>query len=87
MADQGMEPPVVRLANDIARQFAHLPDAEAATAIGKHLKSFWDPRMRRDLQHEIEVDDTRLDPLVLRAVRERDDVPTRADPPPHDKVS
>ena len=87
MTEHSLEPPVVRLANDIARQFAYLPAAEAATAVGKHIESFWDPRMRRDLDTEVARDESQLDPLVVRAVRGDDDVPTRADPPPHDKVS
>jgi len=38
-----------RMGNDIARQFAHLPPADAAEAIAAHIESFWDPRMRRTL--------------------------------------
>ncbi|NUR09667.1 MAG: formate dehydrogenase subunit delta [Nocardioidaceae bacterium] len=69
MTEHSLEPPVVRLANDIARQFAYLPDDQAAAAIGKHLHSFWDPRMLRDLDAELERDETQLDPLVVLAVR------------------
>ena len=60
-------PPVVRLANDIARQFAHLPPAEAAQAVAAHLHQFWDPRMLADLAREVADDPDRLDPLVLAA--------------------
>ena len=63
------EPPVVRLANDIARQFAHLPEAEAAAAVAHHITSFWDPRMRTQLDEEVARDPDQLDPLVLDAVR------------------
>ncbi|MFI5736289.1 formate dehydrogenase subunit delta [Kribbella sp. NPDC051587] len=42
-------PPYVRLANEIAAQFAHRPPAEAATAIANHLKVTWDPRMKTAL--------------------------------------
>jgi len=87
MTDHPLEHPTVRMANDIARQFAHLPAAEAATAVGKHIESFWDPRMRRDLDAEVARDPAQLDPLVVRAVLGDDDVETRADPPPPDKVS
>ena len=65
-------PPVVRLANDIARQFAHLPPPEAAQAVAAHLHQFWDPRMLTDLSQEVAADPDRLDPLVLAAL----------DPPP-----
>ncbi len=60
-------PPVVRLANDIARQFAHLGVDEAAAAVAQHVTMFWDPRMRADLAAEIERDHTQLDPLVVAA--------------------
>ncbi|MFC5176015.1 formate dehydrogenase subunit delta [Nocardioides taihuensis] len=65
-------PPVVRLANDIARQFAHLPPPEAARAVAAHLDQFWEPRMRTALVEEVATDPDRLDPLVLAAL----------DPPP-----
>ena len=68
MTETPLVPPVVRLANDIARQFAHLPDDAAAAAVGNHLRMFWDPRMRADLRTEIERDASRLDPLVVAAV-------------------
>ncbi|WP_344239354.1 formate dehydrogenase subunit delta [Kribbella hippodromi] len=42
-------PPYVRLANEIAAQFAHRPAADAATAIANHLRATWDPRMKRAL--------------------------------------
>lgn len=60
-------PPVVRLGNDIARQFAHLPDDEAVAAVGNHIRMFWDPRMRAKLDDEIARDPSQLDPLVVRA--------------------
>ena len=65
--------PVVRMANDIARQFAHLPEGEAAAAVGNHIAMFWDPRMRADLVAEIERDPSQLDPLVVEAVKDRAD--------------
>jgi formate dehydrogenase subunit delta len=40
---------VARLANDIAVQFPHLSDADAATAIAAHIRRFWDPRMLAEL--------------------------------------
>ncbi len=58
----------VRLANDIAAQFAHLPQEAAVTAIAGHLRTFWDPRMREQLLVRIEQDSDGVDPLVVRAV-------------------
>jgi len=60
-------PPVVRLANDIARQFAHLPEEDGARAVAAHITNFWDPRMRAQLVEEVSHDPDRLDPLVLDA--------------------
>ena len=62
-------PPQIRLANEIAIQFHHLPPPEAAAAIANHLRMFWDPRMRAELLTRAETDQSALDPLVLDAVR------------------
>lgn len=59
----------VRLANDIAAQFRHMPADAAAKAIALHIRQFWDPRMRAQLFEHVDsgaVDD--LDPLVVDAV-------------------
>jgi len=40
---------LVRMANQIARQFEGAPEAEARAAIADHLAKFWDPRMRAQL--------------------------------------
>lgn len=62
------EPPrVVQLAQDIARNLAHLPHDEAVAAIANHLRSFWDPRMRTQLKTIVEVDPSIVDPLVREA--------------------
>jgi formate dehydrogenase subunit delta len=55
------------MGNDIARQFAHLPAAEAAEAIAGHIERFWDPRMRLNLEALAAAHDDSLDPLVVDA--------------------
>lgn len=61
--------PQVRLANEIAVQFHHLPPAEAAEAIAHHIRQFWEPRMRVNLLAHVESGDTAdLDPLAVAAV-------------------
>jgi formate dehydrogenase subunit delta len=60
----------VRLANDIAAQFAHLPPERAAAMVANHLRMFWDPRMRAALLATVaaggtDADD--LDPLAVEA--------------------
>jgi formate dehydrogenase subunit delta len=56
------------MGNDIARQFAHLPPAQAAEAIAHHIETFWDPRMRRGLETLVAEGDDSLDPLLVDAV-------------------
>jgi len=60
--------PEVRLANDIARQFAHLAPDVAAKEIAAHIASFWDPRMRARLRSHLASGGEALDPLVLAAL-------------------
>jgi formate dehydrogenase subunit delta len=60
--------PEVRLGNDIARQFAHLPHEKATTAIAGHLRTFWDPRMREALRSAVAVGDDDVDPLLRAAI-------------------
>jgi formate dehydrogenase subunit delta len=60
-------PAEARMGNDIARQFAHLPPAEAAEAIALHIEMFWDPRMRRSLEALAAAHDDALDPLLVDA--------------------
>ncbi len=69
------EPAVVRMANDIARQFAHYPPDAAAEKFAGHLQLFWDPRMRRELRAEIERDPEQLSPLVISSLVEPVETP------------
>jgi formate dehydrogenase subunit delta len=63
----GHVPAEARMGNDIARQFAHLPAAQAAEAIAGHIERFWEPRMRRNLEALAAAQDDSLDPLVVDA--------------------
>jgi formate dehydrogenase subunit delta len=56
-----------RMGNDIARQFAHLPAGEAAGAVARHIETFWDPSMRRNLEALVAAGDDTLDPLLVDA--------------------
>lgn len=61
--------PTVRLANEIAAQFQHRAEEDAAREIATHVQDFWDPRMRRDLIARVEGGAAaELDPFALRAV-------------------
>ncbi|PRX44613.1 formate dehydrogenase subunit delta [Prauserella shujinwangii] len=71
--------PQIRLANEIAVQFPHLPPEEAAEAIAKHIRQFWDPRMKAELLRRMDAESTALDPKALAAARLlRDQAPTSA---------
>jgi formate dehydrogenase subunit delta len=60
--------PEARMGNDIARQFAHLPEDTAAQAVARHIETFWDPRMRSALEALAAAHDDSLDPLLVDAV-------------------
>ena len=55
------------MGNDIARQFAHLPPAQAVEAVARHIETFWDPSMRRTLEVLAATHDDSLDPLLVEA--------------------
>ena len=63
-------PPYVRLANEIAAQFAHRPPSEAATAIATHLKAVWDPRMKNALIAHVAAGAEDLDPVAALAAQQ-----------------
>jgi formate dehydrogenase subunit delta len=58
---------VARLANDIAAQFAHRSSADASLATATHMRTFWDPRMRRQLLELVAEGGDDLDPVVVGA--------------------
>lgn len=60
-------PPHVRLANEIAIQFAHLAPADGAARIAKHIHDFWEPRMVRALLAYVDAGGEDLDPLAIAA--------------------
>lgn len=77
-------PPNVRLANEIAVHFTHVPAERAATEIAAHMRSFWDPRMLADLLSHVDSGSADLDPLAHRAaalLREPGRVTRRQDSP------
>jgi len=57
----------VRLANDIAVQFHHMPDEKATSDIATHIQMFWDPRMRTQLLAHVAAGGADLDPLIVKA--------------------
>lgn len=59
---------LVRMANDIARQFGHLDHDKAVADIADHLTAFWAPRMRQELATYVAQGGAGLDPLAIDAV-------------------
>jgi formate dehydrogenase subunit delta len=65
-------PDLIRMANQIAANYAHHPADQASRELASHLRSFWTPAMRADLAEWFEQSDAsanRLHPLVVSAVR------------------
>jgi formate dehydrogenase subunit delta len=62
---------MVRMANQIADYFRAYPHEEAVRETGKHLKSFWEPRMLKKIFEAVEQRTAEgLDPIVVEAVRQ-----------------
>ena len=59
---------MIRMANQIAAFFEAYPRGEALDGIAKHIKSFWDPRMRQQLTEYMEGGGEELSPLVIAAL-------------------
>ena len=62
---------LIRMANQIGTFFESMPErAEALEGIARHLKNFWDPRMRRALLARLDASAKHgLSDIVLAALR------------------
>ena len=60
---------MVTMANQIATFFKTQPGDDQAERIAGHIRDFWEPRMREQLQAYISGGGTGLDDLVLSAAR------------------
>jgi formate dehydrogenase subunit delta len=63
---------IVRMTNQIAAYFEAYPRAEALDGIAKHIKLFWDPRMRKQLDAYLAEGGEGLSPLVISAMTGKD---------------
>jgi formate dehydrogenase subunit delta len=59
---------LARMANQIARAFAAQGPDEALANTAAHIKSFWTPKMRRDLAAHLDDGNAALDPLARAAI-------------------
>jgi formate dehydrogenase subunit delta len=58
---------IKRMANQIATAFQAYPEDQAITETANHIKSFWNPRMRKQLAEIIAKDQAALNPIALAA--------------------
>jgi formate dehydrogenase subunit delta len=52
---------LVRMANQIAVFFASQPEAGAEAGVADHIRSFWNPVMRRQIYAHLDQDEKGLD--------------------------
>ncbi len=69
---------LARMANQIADYFKSYPEDEAVAGVHEHIRAFWSPAMRRDLDACVAADPAAVHPLVLAALRRADGGPTPA---------
>ena len=62
---------MIRMANQISAYFEAYPRTEALAGIAKHIKLFWDPRMRRHLDEYLAQGGEGLSPLVIAAFADK----------------
>jgi formate dehydrogenase subunit delta len=62
---------LIRMANQIGIFFESMPDrAEALAGIAKHIKNFWDPRMRKAFLAQVDgLHHDSIKPIVLEAIQ------------------
>lgn len=61
---------LIYMANQVAGFFGSYPEPEAIEGTFGHLKSFWDPRMRREIEaHLADTGGAGLNPIALAAVK------------------
>jgi formate dehydrogenase subunit delta len=65
---RSMVPDLIRMANQIALNFAHHPADQAAGEVAEHLRAFWTPAMRAELEDWAAQGGEELHPLALEAV-------------------
>jgi formate dehydrogenase subunit delta len=60
---------MVRMANQIADFFRAYPEEQAVAETAKHLKSFWEPRMRKMLIEHMATGGAGLNDLARKAAQ------------------
>ena len=65
---------LVSMANQIAQFFKSQPHDEAVASIIDHLRSFWTPKMRRQIAEYLAAGGQSFDPLTKEAVARLTDI-------------
>ncbi len=60
---------IVRMANQIAAFHGAYPPGEAEEGVARHIRDFWEPRMRRALAEHLAAGGEGLDPLAAAGAR------------------
>jgi len=58
---------LARMANQIALAFRLQPHDQAVAGVAEHIRSFWTPKMRRDLAEHIASGGDGIEPLAREA--------------------
>ena len=61
---------LVRMANQIADFFRTQPDEAAVAGVADHIKSFWNPVMRRQIYAHLDAGGEGLGDLALRGLQQ-----------------
>jgi formate dehydrogenase subunit delta len=59
---------LIQMANQIAGGFRAQPHEQAVAGVADHIRSFWTPKMRRDIAAHLTEGGFGLDPLARAAV-------------------
>lgn len=60
---------LIRMANQIAKAFAAYGEEEAIEETQKHIRSFWEPRMRKQICAYLNQSGEGLAPVAASAIR------------------
>jgi formate dehydrogenase subunit delta len=59
---------LVRMANQIAANQPHLSDDDEASVVAAHLRMFWTPAMREQLQRAVAAEEVDVSPVARAAL-------------------
>ena len=69
VSEHGLAQDLVRMSNQISRQFGYLSDDQAAAKVADHIHRFWEPRMLVAFEAHVASQPGDFEPIVLAAAR------------------